>query len=713
MATENIRARRSQLLNTYGVGSLFPAENASFLISGLHLWDEDKLPRVVEPRLARQLHAGALMAPPATPEKRIAPNVPVTRFPRVLQCPECSALGSIRQLRASNKEPECGLCGVGAQLLPSRFVAACGHGHLEDFPYFEWVHGYEIRRPEGWQENYPEGHPEKASGGRHVLRLLSQGRTSSLGDLRVVCSCKKSRSLDGAFGKNGLARFKCKGERPWLGQDCREKGCDKPLKTLQRGASNVWFAAVASSISIPPYSGRMSEIASREARYLDGLTRESLESSASSGKGDILEAVVRQYPGATDVVSLAKYLLDVRFAAGQEALSEEEFRFEEYKALITGAADDSSQFVSLRTPVAEELSTWIESVRRVSRLREVRALRGFTRLTAAEQLPDANLAPLRPEQDEETWLPAVEMLGEGLFISLDPKRLETWAMTALPRERRIQLQKNADKAVARYNEPRPDEQKMKAPVINIVKVVVHTLAHVLIDQLSLDAGYPASSLRERLFVGEGMAAVLIYTASSDSAGSLGGVASMAEADRLAPALEEAEARLKWCSADPVCVESSGNGTNGANLAACHNCVLLPETSCEEFNTGLDRGVLFGTPENPDGGLIDWLREHPRDPVVSDSGLEGAWVDVLIQVQHLAPVVEQLGQQQVAVPQVDEEIGAAGVIVDLLWPEAQVVLVRDLGDGTMAELEDEGWKVISYNDADEPGDVVDEVLDALS
>src|SRR5690606_7105826 len=134
----------------------------------------------------------------------------------------------------------------------------------------------------------------------------------------------------------------------------------------------------------------------------------------------------------------------------------------------------------------------------------------------------------------------------------------------------------------------------------------HTFAHLLIDQVAREAGYPASSLRERLYAGSDMAGILIYTASADSAGSLGGVAAMADPDRLGPAFVEAQRRLSWCSADPVCIESTGAGTDGANLAACHNCSLLPETSCEEFNVLLDRGSLFGTPESEDTGLFDFL-----------------------------------------------------------------------------------------------------------
>jgi hypothetical protein len=125
-------------------------------------------------------------------------------------------------------------------------------------------------------------------------------------------------------------------------------------------------------------------------------------------------------------------------------------------------------------------------------------------------------------------------------------------------------------------------------------VLVHTLAHVLIDQWSLECGYPAASLRERLYVNDEMAALLIYTATSDSAGSLGGVVGMAKGGKFARSFNLALERATWCSNDPLCMESGATGVNARNLGACHACVLLPETSCELENSLLDRGLLIGT-----------------------------------------------------------------------------------------------------------------------
>ena len=85
--------------------------------------------------------------------------------------------------------------------------------------------------------------------------------------------------------------------------------------------------------------------------------------------------------------------------------------------------------------------------------------------------------------------------------------------------------------------------------------------------------------------------------------SLGGLIAQGVTDRLDQALTAAIDRAAWCSADPVCMEAEGQGVDALNLAACHACALLPETSCEEMNILLDRGLLIGVPDDRDTGFF--------------------------------------------------------------------------------------------------------------
>ena len=138
-------------------------------------------------------------------------------------------------------------------------------------------------------------------------------------------------------------------------------------------------------------------------------------------------------------------------------------------------------------------------------------------------------------------------------------------------------------------------------------LLVHSLAHILINQLVFECGYSSAALRERLYISDGiapMAGILIYTASGDSEGTLGGLVQLGYPERMIQIFQRAISRASWCSADPVCSEQTGgNGTRRANLAACHACLLLPETACETINHGLDRAMVVGLPEERNRGFF--------------------------------------------------------------------------------------------------------------
>ena len=119
-----------------------------------------------------------------------------------------------------------------------------------------------------------------------------------------------------------------------------------------------------------------------------------------------------------------------------------------------------------------------------------------------------------------------------------------------------------------------------------------------------------SSIREKIYSnnskfndGIQQAGILIYTASSDADGTLGGLAGMAEKDKIHSLISSSLNDAKWCSGDPLCINRSNDISLTSSLASCHNCTLLPETSCESFNRFLDRGLLFGTELYSDLGFF--------------------------------------------------------------------------------------------------------------
>ncbi|MCK0517654.1 DUF1998 domain-containing protein [Williamsia sp. DF01-3] len=574
MSAADPKARRSQLLSTYGIGGLFPSETSSFMIVGLDEWKEDRAPVVSEPRLARSLGVQELKSPPAGGRR----DVPVVRFPRTQICPACRKIGTNHELGGDWNASNC-RCKDKAALSPFRLITACPRGHIDEFPFFRWLHKSHSVTP----------------GDKHKMKMVSLGKTSSLNDLVLQCSCDvPDRTLDGASTAKAMAGvITCSGLRPWLGLDHTEQ-CGETPRVLQRGASNVWFPAVRSAISIPPYSEALAKFVDRHwAAFED----------PEAVTEPLLKSIAKRSHGRFTVDQIVAEIERRRNDEKNGDLGEEELRRQEYGALVEGREEtrDESDFVCEIVPpdghLPSEVPDLITGLRKVTRLREVRALNGFTRLSgSADALCTLSAEP-------KYWLPAIEVIGEGIFMAMDPELLKTWAATSFARRRQKLLQGAADRHAAAFDRA--------AEKVDIAKVAVHTFAHVLIDQLSLDAGYPASSLRERLFVDNDMAGLLIYTASSDSAGSLGGVASQADPDHFVAAVREGLTRLSWCSSDPVCIESTASGTDALNLAACHACVLAPETSCELNNTYLDRALLFGTHDDgdEDAGLFSGYLAH--------------------------------------------------------------------------------------------------------
>jgi hypothetical protein len=566
-------ARRTQLVSTYGVGSLFPAEDESFMICGLDQWPTGRLEsaEVAEPRLARSLGVAGFRGPTSGLKNG---DVPVVRFPDYHFCAKCGTLKP-RKMFCSDTSSECDRCG--RRITPSRFVACCRKGHIEDFPYFRWVHAN-----------------TEPIGDKHELAINARGRSSSLSDVIVSCSCGVPPvSMAGSFGPKGVGP--CRGRSPWLPERDAEE-CGETLRALQRGSSNVWFPIVRSAISIPPYSERAYAMARKYWDVFSEKSGEDLRSTIAS-----FNKPLERYNVTVDLVYDA--VLELKGENGEGAArSDQEMRHEEYQALLLGHEEDSphTQFVCLPVDLdpASSSASVLGQLSRVTRLREVRVLESFSRIVPWAPGMEAD----RKGQLSATppaWLPAIEVLGEGIFLRLDTSALESWENSEFAARRIEMIERGRDIHCNPYGLPPAEPLRAR-------ELLLHSFAHAILNELSLDAGYPAASLRERLYTSPGAAGILIYTASADSAGSLGGLAAQADPDIFEAVMLSALRRARWCSADPVCVESRAGGVGGLNLATCHACLLLPETSCERFNSVLDRAVLIGLPEEPDVGFFSTL-----------------------------------------------------------------------------------------------------------
>ncbi|MGY1455547.1 DrmB family protein [Streptomyces sp. SS8] len=590
--------RRAQQITTYGVGAMIAIGDQSYIVSGLDTWDIGDADILSEPRLQQRLGVNGFRLPPAA-SAPTGKGVKVRRFPETYSCPKCCALRPFRDFGGRRNDNLCGDCE--APLVPSRFVVACAHGHLDEFPYWRWLHarrGEERRARRGCDRT------------KARLTLHSEGRTASLRGIVIKCDCGESGSLEGAFSRDAMDALgiTCRGGRPWFGRGAREANCASPLRVLQRGSSAAWFPNVASALSIPPWHRKLMQLVERHKRHLVNKSDERIEEYArDEGWLDKGRYGVEEVIGAVRTLESAGEQPQEDPEENTEFEAAGRIRQEEYRQLCreTPENPENQHFVCLPPENAGELEApGIGQIMLVKRLREVRALHSFTRIEPlAWTREDRERAVKVALDDDIDWLPAIEVIGEGVFVALDREKLSAWESLAgpnSPEARAQRLRRNHERHLRRHARDR------NVPVRSSLTsrfVLLHTLAHALINEWSLDCGYPASAIRERLYVNEEMAGVLLYTATSDSAGSLGGIVAQGDPEKLANSLKSALERISWCSADPLCMESDASGVNSLNLAACHACVLLPETSCEMNNIFLDRALLIGTPDEKIPGFF--------------------------------------------------------------------------------------------------------------
>lgn len=598
--------RRSQVITTHGPGAIidFRAGGAggagiSVVSGGLEAWDDRAAPpglshpqTIFEPRLQKQLSVDGFRLPPVAPQIGVGVYAPKAgalvgvRFPVWLHCPRCHILRHPRFWRDVPGDPAmfCEPCSGGASgrtrvhVVPVRFIVVCPYGHLDEFPWHRWV-----------------GHRDGCSM-RRDLKLEGSATAGLAGYVLSCTECHATRTMEGCFGENVVNV--CAGLRPWLPSGPEEcPGRNDPAahpRVVQRGASNLYFSVVESALDIPPWSDALQ---SKLGPYWPVLLR-APDAAALAVVVDALRL------GAMFGMSRDRLVAEVGSRIERLKAPQQNLRWEEYEQLTKHSTDFQTKEFEVRpTPPPPELQPWIDLVVRVTRLREVRALCGFTRVLPPAGRSDPRVAPLAVSP--MNWLPAVENRGEGIFLRLDPVRLARWESTRLVAERA----RTIDQAY-RADWARRGGQGDPPRTITPRFLVLHALAHALIRQLSLDCGYSSASLRERIYAETGqfaMAGLLIYTASPDADGTLGGLVRQGEPAMLAHVVDQALRSMTWCSSDPLCIEGVHTLTETLSGAACHCCLLGAETSCEEFNRLLDRALLVGSPrESALGYFADYV-----------------------------------------------------------------------------------------------------------
>lgn len=634
----NKSIRSSQILSPFGIGQIvnFPQE-VSLMICGLSQWNgvlsqrkiqaghdsiDEKVLKIVEPRLQALLKVDYFISPftfnlSGTKNRKL--TIPAVRFPSWHYCtnPNCGRMREV-ELTLADDNIECKSCasqgkaGV-SKMIPVRFVAACSSGHIQDVPFKEWVHNGLV----------PKSNEE------HCLSYHSLPGAGDLGSILIKCSCGEKRTLAGLMNvkKNGdqvldsaLARLGldnddyqeldngertnkkpngqyCKGYRPWLGLEGVQgaKECNEHLQVLIRGGSNVHYSDIVSALYLPEASN---DVDDQVLRILEGHGgKKTLRMLYEIDGGGMLRTILSKESDIVIDKLIVELLVDNRIEDKKDLkeITEGDLRFEEYNYILEGRDSENSDFKAIRKTFenyieAEFLAEYFECVVLIEKLRETRVFRGFSRINPGKLVDMSYLS-----NEEVRWLPAVESYGEGIFLKFSDNKIDTW------------LEENGHvflPVIDRYRQALFKRNPTLSPRnLNATFVLMHTFAHLLIKRLCFNCGYGSSSLRERIYFNNGedrMNGILIYTSSGDSEGSLGGLIRQGKGRNLSRIVKDAIEDARWCSADPVCSDigmSSGQGPDNVNGAACHNCCIVPETSCEEFNMLLDRGTVTGSLES--------------------------------------------------------------------------------------------------------------------
>ena len=586
--------RQSQVVTTFGPGAMLDLPNHSVLIAGLDFWSKGG-DEVIEPRLTEKLATLLdiptlrLFTPPSEQEDPTAPSTGIDcfQFPEwfITQDVESTASESSYRSRmlvhrkALSRGKFIDRDRKKRPVVPVRFVRACRCGHIGDIDWYTFVHG--------GQNDCSTKHRQ--------LWIDERGTSGDLTEVWIRCECGKAeRNMAQAARLQDRALGHCDGYRPWLGPYTKEP-CGEPNRLLIRTASNAYFPQKLTVISLPDRDLTVNQAIDAAWEYLE--TVETIEELQYERKKAKVKAAL---DGITDEEAFA----EISLRRGGRTKDEKKVKVAELETLIASKeelGDDrpNGNFFARSLPrTVCGHSPCMKNIARVvlvHRLREVMAQVGFTRFEAAA--PDIEgeleMGVRRASLAREvSWLPAIENKGEGVFIQFTTEAIDQW-------KSRPDVQARGRQLDAGFTRWRDEHQGSRREFPGMPYLMLHSFSHMLITAVALECGYPASSIRERIYALSGIGyGVLLYTGTSDAEGTLGGLIQVGRRihEHIRGALELGE----LCSNDPVCAQHLPESTHEHRFlhgAACHGCLLIAETSCEQQNDFLDRALVVPTVDN--------------------------------------------------------------------------------------------------------------------
>jgi hypothetical protein len=582
--------RQSQVIMTFGPGAMLDLPNHSVLVAGLDFWSKGG-DEIIEPRLTQKLAQIVevptlrLLTPPMEQEDPNAPSTGIDcfQFPEwfITQDVESGDPKSTSRSRmlvhrkALTRGKFIDRNRKKKAVVPVRFVRACRCGHIGDIDWYSFVHA---------------GQSDCAAKHRQ-LWIDERGTSGDLTEVWIRCECGKAeRNMAQAAKLQDRALGHCDGYRPWLGPFTREP-CGEPNRLLIRTASNSYFPQKLTVISLPDRDETVKQAIDAAWEFLEAV--EDIEQLRYERKKAKVKAAL---DGVTDDEAFA----EVQLRRSGRIKEEKKVKVAELETLIASKdelGDDrpNGNFFARALPRPVWDKPWMADIARVvlvHRLREVVAQVGFTRFEAAA--PDIEgeleMGVRRASLAREvSWLPAVENRGEGIFIQFKDEAIKQWLNRPAVQARGRQLDDG-------FTCWRNEHQGTHRVFPGLPYLMLHSFSHMLITAVALECGYPASSIRERIYALPGVGyGVLLYTGTSDAEGTLGGLIQVGR--RIHEHIENALELGELCSNDPVCAQHEPESMHEHRFlhgAACHGCLLIAETACEQQNDFLDRALVVAT-----------------------------------------------------------------------------------------------------------------------
>ncbi len=545
----------------------------------------------------------------------------------------------IRELNSKNEDGNPIKIREYKTLEQSNLILICPNGHLSDIPwanYLRWKTEKYLRlRPdEDKGENLLSNEMVGPCCSNPKLKWTeSKTKSEGYGSIYIECnSCGLGSSSDkdkpkiNLDGINSLEPY-CIGQKPWEldienpsitpYENCfirnESKNGREKMRIALVTANNVYYANGFSSLFIPMHLAEnkpkelieaLNILEKKYSKYFErtAITREEYWSSKFDFNDFVIDNNINPENEGAFKIQLESEFLNIANAV-EITDKHEDYRWQEYRCFSTHSTlpdiemNRGLRFNDMQLP--NELINIFKKIQQVEELKVTNVQLDFTRVKPKERIvvngevkessSGQNIFSI--DSRELFTLPANESLGEGLFFEFSIEYIDKWIS-----ENIVVLANRFEKYLKEVPNPNSQGLSSKMKIFNnkYKHLLIHSFSHMMMRELEFSCGYPTASLKERLYISTNpekeMSGLLIYTAEG-SEGSMGGLVSQGEPEKVLEIIKKGLERSVNCSSDPLCWESDGQGIFDLNLSACFSCSLVAETACEEMNLGLDRRVL--------------------------------------------------------------------------------------------------------------------------